>query len=63
MLGYTDVSESLGQYAWAKVVWRDAVQTVEDTQRKLCSGPLSEIQLNRFRVLIQVFLESYNVLR
>ena len=39
MLGYTDVSEPLGQYAWAEVVWRDAVQTVEDTQRKLCSGP------------------------
>jgi len=63
MLGYADVPETLGQYAWVEAIWMDDVQTVEDTQRKLHSGLLSKIQLNGFCVLIQVFLESQNVLR
>ncbi|KAJ8423069.1 hypothetical protein Cgig2_009338 [Carnegiea gigantea] len=46
MLGYADAPETLGQYAWAEAVWRDVVETMEDTQRKLYSGLLSKIQLN-----------------
>ncbi|KAJ8434758.1 hypothetical protein Cgig2_019683 [Carnegiea gigantea] len=34
--------EGMGQYNWAKAVWRVVVDTIEDTQRKLYSGPLTK---------------------
>jgi len=46
----------MGEYEWAEEVWRVLVETIEDTQRKLCEGPTSEVQLNGFSVLIQVIL-------
>ncbi|KAJ8435008.1 hypothetical protein Cgig2_013496 [Carnegiea gigantea] len=54
MLGYADVTETLGQYAWTEAMWRDVTQTLEDMQSKLGGGPLSEIQLNGLCVLIQI---------
>ena len=43
MLGYIDIPKTLGQYMWVDAVWRDDVQTLKNKQRKLGSGPLSEI--------------------
>jgi len=48
--------DRMGEYAWAEAVWRVLVETIEDTQRKLYEGPISEVQLNGLCVLIQVIL-------
>ena len=40
--------EGMGQYNW--VVWRVVLEMIEDTQKKLRVGPLSEVQLNGFCV-------------
>ncbi|KAJ8447855.1 hypothetical protein Cgig2_011990 [Carnegiea gigantea] len=44
----------MGEYNWAQAVWRVVVDTIEDTQKKLCAGPLIEVQLNGFCLLNQV---------
>ncbi|KAJ8420167.1 hypothetical protein Cgig2_000257 [Carnegiea gigantea] len=54
LLRYVDDVEGMGQYAWAEAVWQVVVDSIEDTQRKLCRGPLSEVQLNGLCLLIQV---------
>ncbi|KAJ8442694.1 hypothetical protein Cgig2_001787 [Carnegiea gigantea] len=33
---YVDDVEGMGQYAWAEAVWQVVVDSIEDTQRKLC---------------------------
>jgi len=57
LLQYVEDIDGSGEYAWAEAVWRMVVVTIEDTQRKLFEGPISEVQLNGFCVLIQVILE------
>ncbi|KAJ8425180.1 hypothetical protein Cgig2_010789 [Carnegiea gigantea] len=52
---YVDDVEGMGQYAWADAIWQVVVDSIEDTQRKLCRGPLSEVQLNGLCLLIQVW--------
>jgi len=52
LLQYVEDIDTMGEYAWAEAVWRVLVETIEDTQRKLCEGPISEVQLNGFCVLI-----------
>ncbi|KAJ8424183.1 LOW QUALITY PROTEIN: hypothetical protein Cgig2_028308 [Carnegiea gigantea] len=54
LLRYVDDVEGMGQYAWTEAVWQVVVDSIEDTQRKLCRGPLSEVQLNGLCLLIQV---------
>ena len=54
LLQYVEDIDRMGEYAWAEAVWRVLVETIEDTQRKLYEGPISEVQLNGFCVLIQV---------
>ncbi|KAJ8420616.1 hypothetical protein Cgig2_023143 [Carnegiea gigantea] len=41
MMQYVEDIEGMGQYNWAEAVWRVIGETIEDTQRKLCSGPLT----------------------
>lgn len=50
-------------YAWAEAVWRVLVETMEDTQRKLADGLLSEVQLNGFCLLSQGWLSVDERLR
>ena len=52
MLHYTENIQQIGPYNWAETVWRVIVETTVDTQKKLCAGPLSEVQLNGFSPLI-----------
>ncbi|KAJ8432891.1 LOW QUALITY PROTEIN: hypothetical protein Cgig2_014478 [Carnegiea gigantea] len=59
MLHYTENIKQMRQYNWAEVVWRVVVATIEDTQKKLCAGPLSEVQLNGLSLLIQVIPVLY----
>ncbi|KAJ8437549.1 hypothetical protein Cgig2_017902 [Carnegiea gigantea] len=59
MLHYTENIEQMGQYNWAEAVWRVVVETIEDTQKKLCAGPLSDVQLNGFSLLIQVWFYEH----
>jgi len=47
----------MGEYAWAEAAWRVLMEMIEDTQKKLCEGPISKVQLNSFCVLIQVILQ------
>jgi len=54
LLRYADDVEGMSQYAWADAIWQVVVDSIEDTQRKLCRGPLSEVQLNGLCLLIQV---------
>ncbi|KAJ8428681.1 LOW QUALITY PROTEIN: hypothetical protein Cgig2_006355 [Carnegiea gigantea] len=44
LIQYANDVEGIGQYAWAEAIWRVVVDTIEDTQKKLCGGPLSEVQ-------------------
>ena len=57
LLHYVEDMNEIREYAWAEAVWRVLVETIEDTQKKLSKGPLSEVQLNGFCVLIQVMIE------
>jgi len=54
MLRYVEDIQRMGEYNWPQAVWRFVVETIEDTQKKLCAGPLTEVQLNGFCLLIQV---------
>ncbi|KAJ8429780.1 LOW QUALITY PROTEIN: hypothetical protein Cgig2_006471 [Carnegiea gigantea] len=36
----------------AETVWRVVIETIEDTQKKLCAGPLTEMHLNGLCLLI-----------
>ncbi|KAJ8422075.1 hypothetical protein Cgig2_017480 [Carnegiea gigantea] len=47
-IGVRRCTGDIRECVWAEAVWRDVMQTIEDTQRKLGSGPLSEIQLNGY---------------
>ncbi|KAJ8429744.1 hypothetical protein Cgig2_023133 [Carnegiea gigantea] len=42
----------LGEYAYAEAVWRVVMEAIEDMQRKL-EGPISDVQMNGFSLLIQ----------
>ena len=57
MFHYTNDIEGMGQYNWAKDVQRVVMKTIEDTQKKLSDGPLSELQLNNLWLLIQARLK------
>ncbi|KAJ8446969.1 hypothetical protein Cgig2_006597 [Carnegiea gigantea] len=59
LLRYVDDAEGMGQYAWADAIWQVVVDSIEDMQRKLCHGPLSEVQLNELCLLIQVQVWFY----
>ncbi|KAJ8441115.1 hypothetical protein Cgig2_006944 [Carnegiea gigantea] len=54
MLHYVEDVDGMAGYAWAEAVWQVLVETMEDTQRKLANGLLSEVQLNGFCLLIQM---------
>jgi len=56
LLLYVEDMNSMMEYVWAEAVWRVLVETIEDTQRKLSEGPLSEVQLNGFCVLNKVMI-------
>jgi len=56
LLRYVDDVDGMGQYAWVEAIWQMVVESIEDTQRKLTRGPLSEVQLNGLCLLIQVRL-------
>ncbi|KAJ8427790.1 hypothetical protein Cgig2_032849 [Carnegiea gigantea] len=43
----------MGKYAWAEAMWCVLVEAIEEIQRKL-EGPVSDVQMNGFSVLIQV---------
>jgi len=43
LLQYVEDIDTMGEYAWAEAVWRVLVETIEDTQRKLCEGLISEV--------------------
>ncbi|KAJ8427980.1 hypothetical protein Cgig2_017467 [Carnegiea gigantea] len=43
----------MGEYAWAEAIWRVLVEAIEEMQRKL-EGPVSDVQMNGFFLLIQV---------
>ena len=43
MLHYVEDVDGMAGYAWAEVMWRVLVEMMEDTQRKLVDGPLSEV--------------------
>ncbi|KAJ8425145.1 hypothetical protein Cgig2_032651 [Carnegiea gigantea] len=62
LLRYVDDVEGMGQYAWAEAVWQVVVDFIEDTQRKLCRGPLSEVQLNGLCLLIQVWFYEHTTI-
>ncbi|KAJ8440040.1 hypothetical protein Cgig2_020528 [Carnegiea gigantea] len=62
LLRYVDDVEGMGQYAWAEAVWQVVVDSIEDTQRKLCHGPLSEVQLNGLCLLIQVWFYKHTTI-
>ncbi|KAJ8427968.1 LOW QUALITY PROTEIN: hypothetical protein Cgig2_017455 [Carnegiea gigantea] len=42
LLHYVDDVDGMGQYAWAEAICQVVVKSIEDTQRKLACGPLSE---------------------
>ena len=56
LLHYVDDVDGMGQYAWTEAIWQVVVESIEDTQRKLARGPLSEVQLNGLCILIQARL-------
>ncbi|KAJ8428809.1 hypothetical protein Cgig2_028014 [Carnegiea gigantea] len=62
LLRYVDDVEGIGQYAWADAVWQVVVDSIEDTHRKLCRGPLSEVQLNGLCLLIQVWFYKHTTI-
>jgi len=41
----------MGEYAWAEAVWRILIEAIEEMQRKL-EGPILEVQMNGFSLLI-----------
>jgi len=49
----------MDQYAWAKAIWRVVVDAIDDTNKKIRSGLFSEVQLNGFCLLIQVWWVVY----
>ncbi|KAJ8419611.1 hypothetical protein Cgig2_015005 [Carnegiea gigantea] len=60
MLHHVEDIEGISQYNWAEAVWRVVVETIEDTQKKLCAGPLTEVQLNGLCRLIQLIMGRYD---
>ncbi|KAJ8421204.1 hypothetical protein Cgig2_019167 [Carnegiea gigantea] len=63
MLHHVEDIEGMSEYNWAEVVWRVVVETIEDTQKKLCAGPLTKVQLNDLCLLIQGWLSVDERLR
>ncbi|KAJ8421573.1 hypothetical protein Cgig2_028557 [Carnegiea gigantea] len=61
MLQYVEDIQRIGEYNWAEAVWRVVVNTIEDTQKKLCAGPLTEVQLNGFCLLIQGWFYEHTI--
>ncbi|KAJ8437695.1 hypothetical protein Cgig2_030717 [Carnegiea gigantea] len=59
LLHYVDDVDSMGQYAWAEAIWQVVVESIEDMQRKLARGPLSEVQLNGLCLLIQIWFYEH----
>ncbi|KAJ8430715.1 LOW QUALITY PROTEIN: hypothetical protein Cgig2_000280 [Carnegiea gigantea] len=59
LLYYVDDVDGMGQYVWAEAIWQVVVESIEDTQRKLACGPLSEVQLNGLCLLIQVWFYEH----
>jgi len=41
LLHYVEDIQGTGSYDWAEAVRRAVVETIEDTQKKLCDGPFS----------------------
>ena len=53
MKKYIEDVRELGEYAWIEAVWRVLIEAIEEIQRKL-EGPVSDVQMNGFSLLIQV---------
>jgi len=50
---YMEDVHGMGEYAWAEAVWHILVEAIEEMQWKL-EGPVSDVQMNGFSLLIQV---------
>ncbi|KAJ8431549.1 hypothetical protein Cgig2_029578 [Carnegiea gigantea] len=59
MLHYVEDVDGMAGYAWAEAVWQVLVEMMGDTERKLTDGPLSEVHLNGFCLLIQVWFYEH----
>ncbi|KAJ8425455.1 LOW QUALITY PROTEIN: hypothetical protein Cgig2_018853 [Carnegiea gigantea] len=59
LLHYVDDVDCMGQYAWAEAIWEVVVESIEDTQKKLARGLFSEVQINGFCLLIQVWFYEH----
>jgi len=46
----------LAKYNWAKAVWRVLVKSLDEIQQKLARRDVSDVQMNGFTLLIQVWL-------
>ncbi|KAJ8424516.1 hypothetical protein Cgig2_025778 [Carnegiea gigantea] len=55
---YMEEVHGLGEHAWAKAVWLILVEVVEKMQPKL-EGPVSNVRMNGFSVLIQVWFYEH----
>lgn len=58
-LRYVEDVQKIGEYNWAQSEWRVVVDTIEEIQKKLCAGPLTEVQLNGFCLLFQVWFYEH----
>ena len=59
VLRYADDVAGMGQYAWAEAIWQVIVDAIDDAKKKIRSGLFSEVQLNGFCLLIQVWWVVY----
>jgi len=49
-----DDVHGLGKYAWAEAMWHVLVESLEEMQNKLLHGEVSNVQINKFTLLILV---------
>ncbi|KAJ8434227.1 LOW QUALITY PROTEIN: hypothetical protein Cgig2_005906 [Carnegiea gigantea] len=55
---YMEDIHRMGEYVWAEAVWCILVEAIEKMQRKL-ERPVSDVQMNRFFLLIRVWLYEH----
>ena len=46
----------LGQYSYAEALWRVLVESLEEMQKKLCTGEVFNVQMNGFTLLTHVMI-------
>ncbi|KAJ8438435.1 hypothetical protein Cgig2_004545 [Carnegiea gigantea] len=56
------VRARMGEWERKEIARRVVVDSIEDTQRKLCRGPLSKVQLNGLCLLIQVWFYEHTTI-